>query len=135
MEETNNTTTTSTKGKGLGIAGMVIGIVALIWAVIPIFGAGAWWLSIIGLVLSLIGFFMANGGGNPKKGIMIAGIVLGIAGTAMSFYRVYQVKQAIDAFQKLSGEIGTDLAKGLQQAADSLKSDMEKGAPADSTAH
>ena len=77
MEETN-TTATSSKGKGLGIAGMVIGIVALIWAMIPLLGAGAWWLAVVGLVLSIVGFVMAKNGNNPNKGMMMTGIILGV---------------------------------------------------------
>jgi hypothetical protein len=134
MEQTN-TPVTSTKGKGLGTAGMVIGIVALVWAVIPLFGAGAWWLAIVGLVLSIVAFFMANSGNNPKKGMIIAGIVLGVAATSMSFYRVYQVKQAIDAFK----DMGTDFAKNLEtemkNAVDSLKDEMNNNMPSDTTAH
>jgi hypothetical protein len=128
MEQTNNTTP-STKGKGLGIAGMVIGIIALIWSVIPLVGAAAWWLAVLGLVLSAVGFFMANGGGNPKKGMMITGIVLGVAATAMSFYRVYQVKQAMDAFQ----EMGVDFAKELKESMDSIKTEVQEAAKSDST--
>lgn len=116
MEQTNNTTPSS-KGKGLGIAGMVIGIVAFIWAIIPLLGAGAWWLAVVGLVLSIVGFVMAKNGGNPNKGMMLAGIVLGVVATALSFYRVYQVTQAMAAFE----EVGKEFATELKQALDSAK--------------
>ncbi len=116
MEQTNNTAPSS-KGKGLGIAGMVIGIVALIWAMIPLLGAGAWWLAVVGLVLSIVGFVMAKNGGNPNKGMMLAGIVLGVVATALSFYRVYQVTQAMAAFE----EVGKEFATELKQALDSAK--------------
>ena len=119
MEETNNTTTTSSKGKGLGIAGMVIGIVALIWAMIPLLGAGAWWLAVVGLVLSAVGFVMAKGGNNPNKGMMMTGIILGVVATALSFYRVYQVTQAVSAFE----EIGKEFATEMKAAMDSAKSE------------
>lgn len=128
MEQTNNTTPSS-KGKGLGIAGMVIGIVAIIWAMIPLLGAGAWWLAVVGLVLSVVGFVMAKNGGNPNKGMMLAGIILGVVATALSFYRVYQVTQAVAAFEEVGKEFATELKAAMDSAkneaidaiADSLK--------------
>lgn len=119
MEETNNTSAPSGKGKGLGIAGMVIGIVALIWSMIPLLGAGAWWLAVVGLVLSVVGFVMAKNGNNPNKGMMIAGIVLGVLATALSFYRVYQVTVAMSAFE----QIGKEFAVEMKAAMDSVKNE------------
>ena len=84
-------TTTSTKGKGLGVAGMIIGIVALIWAIIPVVGAAALWVAIIGLVLSLIGFFMARSGQNPKKGMIVTGLVLNVLALGVAIFWVYSI--------------------------------------------
>ena len=112
MEETN-TTATSSKGKGLGIAGMVIGIVALIWAMIPLLGAGAWWLAVVGLVLSIVGFVMAKNGNNPNKGMMMTGIILGVVATALSFYRVYQVTKAVAAFEEIGKEFATEMKAAM----------------------
>lgn len=129
MEETNNTAT-STKGKGLGVAGMVIGIVAVIWAIIPLLGAGAWWLAVVGLVLSIVGFVMAKNGNNPNRGMMMAGIILGVVATALSFYRVYQVAEAVKALEGIGQEFATEMKAALDSAkneaieavADSLQS-------------
>lgn len=129
MEETNNTAT-STKGKGLGVAGMVIDIVAVIWAIIPLLGAGAWWLAVVGLVLSIVGFVMAKNGNNPNKGMMMAGIILGVVATALSFYRVYQVTQAVKALEGIGQEFATEMKAAMDSAkneaieaiADSLQS-------------
>lgn len=129
MEETNNTAASS-KGKGLGVAGMVIGIVAVIWAIIPLLGAGAWWLAVVGLVLSIVGFVMAKNGNNPNKGMMMAGIILGIVATVLSFYRVYQVTQAVKALEGIGQEFATEMKAALDSAkneaieavADSLQS-------------
>ena len=97
--------TTSTKGKGLGTAGMVVGIVALVWACIPYLGAGALWIGVIGLVLSVIAFFMAKSGGNPKKGMIVTGIVLSFIATGLAGFWIYKIKQAADAFQTLGTEM------------------------------
>lgn len=113
MEQTN---TPSTKGKGLGVAGMVIGIVALVWAIIPVIGAAAWWLALVGLILSVVAFFMAKSGGNPNKGMIIVGLILNFVALALAFYWVYSIMQA-------AKELGTDmdeLNKALQDMSDSL---------------
>ena len=90
MEQQN----ASTKGKGLGVAGLVIGIVALVWAVIPLLGAAAWWLAVVGLILSMVGFFMAKGGGNPKRGMMITGIILNIVALGLAIFWIYSIAAA-----------------------------------------
>jgi uncharacterized membrane protein YphA (DoxX/SURF4 family) len=130
MEE-NNATTSSTKGKGLGTAGMVIGIVAIVWAIIPLVGAAAWWLALVGLVLSLVAFFMAKGGGNTKRGGMMAGIILNAVALALAIFWIYKIASGLselkDGFE--------DMAKSLDTAAirQSLESAIENAT--DSTAH
>ncbi|MBS1635508.1 MAG: hypothetical protein JST26_06255 [Bacteroidetes bacterium] len=109
------TTTTSTKGKGLGIAGMVIGIVALVWSIIPLIGAAAWWLALVGLILSLVAFFMAKNGGNPSKGMMITGIILNIVALGLAIFWIYKIASAASA-----------MVGGLENLQDSLNVHMEE---------
>jgi hypothetical protein len=104
MEQSN---APSTKGKGLGMAGMIIGIIALIWSVVPLLGGGAIWLALPGFILSIIAFFMAKGGGNPNKGAIIAGIILNVIALALAIYWIYSIMSA-----------GLD---GLKEMSDSLK--------------
>jgi hypothetical protein len=132
MEE-NNATTTSTKGKGLGTAGMVIGIVALVWAIIPLLGAGALWIAVIGLVLSIIAFVMAKNGNNPKKGMIIAGIVMNVVAVALAAFWAYKIASvAMD----MKGDF-EDAMKNIDTAAirNSIEGAMENAANGDSTAH
>jgi hypothetical protein len=98
----------SAKGKGLGMAGMIIGIVALVWSIIPIAGAGAVWLALPGLVLSVVAFFMAKNGNNPKRGGMIAGIILNLVALVIAIYWIYAVASA--ATQMLDGLENLDTA-------------------------
>ena len=88
---------TTTKGKGLGLAGMIIGIVAFVWAVIPILGAGALWIAAIGLILSVIAIFMARSGKNPKKGVMITGAILSGLAVCASAYWIYAIASTISS--------------------------------------
>src|SRR5665213_231965 len=94
MEQSN---TPSTKGKGLGMAGMIIGIVALLWSAIPLLGIGAMWLAVPGLILSVIAFFIAKGGGNPSKGMMLTGIILNFVALCLVAFWLYKVAHGIGA--------------------------------------
>jgi hypothetical protein len=91
MEQSN---APSTKGKGLGMAGMIIGIVALIWSIVPILGAGAIWLALPGTILSVIAFFMAKSGNNPSKGVIITGVILNIVALGLSIYWLMGIMSA-----------------------------------------
>lgn len=98
----------STKGKGLGMAGMIIGIVALVWSIIPIAGAMAWWVALVGLVLSVVAFFMAKNGNNPKRGAMIAGMIMNAVALALAIYWIYALASA--ATEMLDGLENLDTA-------------------------
>lgn len=151
MEETNNTAPANA-GKGLGIAGFVISLVALVlyFIVAPMAGLAAFagggmglsifWtiLSIVGLVLSIMGFMKAKAA-NAKKGMAIAGLVIGILATIMSVRLVFAVmeihKTAGDVGKELLEKMGEGMKEGMQQMVDSLQSGIDQVAPTDSTAH
>lgn len=59
-------------GNGLGIAALVLGILALIGAFIPFLNYGAWFLGLIGLILGIIGLVQKN----RKKGTALTGTIL-----------------------------------------------------------
>jgi hypothetical protein len=59
-------------GNGLGIAALILGILALIGAFIPFLNYGAWFLGLIGLVLGIIGLIQKN----KKKGVALTGTIL-----------------------------------------------------------
>ena len=69
---------------GLGVAGFVIALVGLIFSWIPLLNAFSFWLSVIGIVLCVIALFLKN----RKKGLAIAGVILGAAGILV-YYLVY----------------------------------------------
>jgi hypothetical protein len=106
MEQSN---APSTKGKGLGMAGMIIGIVALIWSIVPLLGAGAIWLALPGTILSVIAFFMAKSGNNPSKGVIITGIILNIVALGLAIYWMMGIMA-----------VATELNDGFKGLSDSL---------------
>lgn len=118
MEENNNTTT-STKGKGLGTAGMVIGIVAIVWAIIPLVGAAAWWLALVGLVLSVVAFFMAKKNNNPKKGMMLTGIILNFVALLLAIFWIYKIMHAASELKNAFEHSGA--MDSLNKAMETLK--------------
>jgi FtsH-binding integral membrane protein len=154
MEQTNNTTPTNA-GKGLGVAGFVIALVALVlWifvsgaAVLSAIAGGGMGLAIFwilvsatGLTLSVMGFMKAKAG-NGKKGLAIAGLVCGILATGLSVRTVFAVKQAHEQMAEmgleannLMNKLEEGMKEGLQQAMDSMQVQVEEAAAAtDSTA-
>ncbi|MES2593055.1 MAG: hypothetical protein V4608_14325 [Bacteroidota bacterium] len=98
------TTQTSTSGKGLGIAALIIGIITFIWSIIPLLGAGAFWPSVIGLALGTIGLVMAFKGQNAKKGVIIAGFILCIVSTGVSAYWVSAINTAAETLNAMTAQ-------------------------------
>src|SRR5215212_4801706 len=62
-------------GNGLGTAGLVLGIIALVLAVIPIVGVTAWFIWPVGLVLAVIGFARVRSGEATNRGPALAGVI------------------------------------------------------------
>jgi Na+/melibiose symporter-like transporter len=117
---------TKVEGKGMGVAGFIISLVALIFAPImagiataSIAVGGSGWLawfwvvvSILSVVLSAMGM-MKLGKTGGKKGLAIAGLVVGIVAVIWSLILAFGV-QAIDN--------GVDQAEGdLQELRDRLE--------------
>jgi hypothetical protein len=151
MEQTN-ITPTGNPGKGMGIAGFVISLVALVlWFIITgiavlaaVAGGGmglaiTWVvISLLGTVLSVMGFMKSKAAG-AKKGLAIAGLVCGIVATLLSVRTVFAVKTvhetAGDVGKELMEKMGEGFKEGMQQAMDSLQSHMDDVAPIDTTSH
>lgn len=75
----------------MGVASLVIGIVALIFSLIPLLGALAIYLAIPGVLLG-IGKLLRK---NNERGLAIAGLVLCLIAGVVSFLQ-YQVSKAVD---------------------------------------
>ncbi len=73
--------------KGLTIAGLVLGIVAIIFAFIPGIGWLGWICGIVGIVLSAISISASKKAGE-KNGMAVAGLVLSILSIAIGIILV-----------------------------------------------
>ncbi len=73
----------STAGQGLGIAGLVMGILAIPMGMIPCTFYIGIVFGIIGLIISLVALSQANRGNGPK-GLIIAALVCSIIGLSIA---------------------------------------------------
>jgi hypothetical protein len=103
MDQTTQTTPppapASSAGKGLGIAGLVLGILAAIISFIPCLGTWAIVPGIIAIILSAISLSQASKAG-ASKGLAIAGLVCGIVGTAIAGWQWYAFASAAHAIKE-----------------------------------
>ena len=71
---------------GLGVAGMVCGIIGLVFGFIPLFGIFfAVPLGILGVVFGAVGLRRAKRGEANNRGVAIAGLVTGILALVIGF--------------------------------------------------
>ena len=105
------------KAHGLGIAGMVLGIVGLVFAFIPC-------VNIVGIILGIVGVILAAVGRSksPKghQGMATAGVVCSILAIVIGVIWWYRLANAVN-----EGVGGFDeFAKQLQQE---MQKEMQKG--------
>ncbi len=131
MEQNNTTTAPAPQGKGLGTAGFVISLVALVfWFIVAgictvsALVGGGMGLAIFWLILSLLGAglsvmgMMKLGKTGGKKGLAITGMILGIVATILSVMTVMGVS-ATKA--KIGDKFGDALKEGMQNLSDTAK--------------
>lgn len=135
MEQTQQTP----QGKGLGVAGFVISLVALVlyFIVSPIvlvqaalgggWGLGIFWLilSLLGTALSVMGM-MKLGKTGGKKGLSIAGMVIGIVAVILTALLVMGISNAQKAGEEFGNEFKNAMEQGINQSLDSLNTEMNK---------
>ncbi len=120
-------------GQGLGIAGLVLGIIALIISFIPCLGMWAIVPGIIAVILSGIGFSQASKA-NAKKGLIIAALVISLVGTAIAAWQFYIFRNAPDKieefgkeFQKaIEEELDAEDLEDLEEAMEALEGEIEE---------
>ncbi len=117
MEETT-TTTNSKAGRGLGIAGLVLGILAAIISFVPCLGMYAIFPGIIGLVLSVISIVQAGKAG-AAKGMAIAGLVCSLVGSSIAVWQYMKIKDGLDQLKE--GIENMDTAKLRQEMNDVIE--------------
>jgi len=110
-------------GQSLGIAALIIAIVTFVIAVIPCIGLIAIIPGIIAIVVASVGLSQASRSDSPR-GVLIAGLVIAIIATLISFSQIFVVGKIGDQFQnKWGGDIENvikDVQKGVLDELDDV---------------
>jgi hypothetical protein len=96
----------SSAGKGLGIAGFVLGLIALIISFIPCLGMYALAPGIVAIILSAIALIQASKS-DAEKGLIIAALVISIIGTSIAAYQYSILSSAANSFIEMSEEFNS----------------------------
>jgi hypothetical protein len=86
-------------GQSLGIAALITAIVTFVLAVIPCVGLIAMIPGIIAIVLASVGLSQASRNDSPR-GVLIAGLIIAIVATLISFSQIFVVGKIGDKFHK-----------------------------------
>lgn len=119
----------SAAGQGLGIAGFVLGLLALIISFIPCLGMYALLPGIVAIVFSAIALAQANKA-NATKGLIIAALVISILGTSIAAWQFFALRTAADTIEKYGFEFKDafekELGKDFDEAMKDASKDLEK---------
>lgn len=133
LDATRTTTTTTVvvapQGKGMAVAGFIIALVALVLnnvmagiAILAIIAGGSGWLMYLWLVVNIFGMILSimamsklkKSGG--KRGLAIAGMIIGIVGTVWAIMLVMGLSIAAAASGNFNDEAFKDAFKeGMQK--------------------
>jgi hypothetical protein len=125
MEETT-TTTNSKAGKGLGVAGLVLGILAAVLSFVPCLGMYAIIPGVVGLILSVISIIQANKAG-AAKGMAIAGLVCSLVGVGIAYWQYTKLSAVGEQFKETLENLDTaKLRMEMNQAMENLTDSLEQ---------
>jgi hypothetical protein len=124
-------------GQGFGVAGFVLGLIALILSFIPCLGMYAVVPGVIAIIFSAIAFSQANRA-NAPRGLIIAALIISITGTLIASWQLVMIQRAAsnlgrvgtgihDAFRD---DIGDEIRDKIRRA---LEDDTIPGAPGEDT--
>jgi hypothetical protein len=74
------------KTSGLAVAGLVLGILAILTCFLPIINNASFVMGLVGVVMAIVAFLGARKGKNTSKGMAIAGIVLNVLAIVITLF-------------------------------------------------
>ncbi|MFD7320942.1 DUF4190 domain-containing protein [Streptomyces sp. NPDC059875] len=89
---------------GLGVAALVVGIVGVLFAVVPLFFWLGTILGVLGLVFGIIGHSRVRKGEATNKGMALSGLVLGAIAVVVSIVALIVFVVAVKDFKNDSGD-------------------------------
>ena len=111
-------------GKGLGIAGFVLGIIALIISFIPCLGMWALIPGIIATIFSAIAISQATKA-NAARGLIIAALIISIISTSVAAWQLYLLQKTKTEIENSFNEAFGD-SSNFSEGMDKLGEDMDK---------
>jgi len=121
----------SNSGQNLGVAALITGIITFVLAVIPCIGIMAIVPGIIAIVLASVGLSQASRD-NAPKGIVIAGLVIGIVAVMISFSQVFVAGRLVRHadrwprdLQSVINDVKKEVTKDLKDGNISIKIESE----------
>lgn len=120
-----NTGQSSTAGQGLGIAGLILGVLALLIAFIPCIGVLAVVPGAVALILSILGMTQANRG-DGSKGLVVAALVLSILSVVVAVAWGVFFAGSATFFNRISDEIRVELEQEMGEDFDEAFEDFGK---------
>lgn len=81
----------------MGVASLVLGILAILTSFLPIINNGSFFLAILGLIFAIVGIVATKNGKKSGRGLAIAGLVLNILSIAIVLFTQNMYSAAIDS--------------------------------------
>lgn len=100
---------------GLGIAALVIGIVALLFSFIPCFGMYAIWPGGLAVLLGGTGLWMSVNSGKVS-GLAIAGLSVSLVACAVAAWQYQTWRNAPEKLKEIGKEVGDEFEKGFKES-------------------
>lgn len=101
---------------GLAIAGLVLGVVAVITSFVPIVNNASFFVAIVGLILAVVGRSQVKKGAKGGGGIAVAGIVLCVVAIVVTLAVQAACSAALDSLS--TGSTGTVASSSAPAASD-----------------
>lgn len=102
---------------GMGTAGFVLGLLAALFAMLPVIGIIAWPLAVLGLIFGVLGITRATKGVATNKGLAVAGTVLAAIGLLLCIAWAAAFGTAAARAGDELARVGTPAPAGAQPAA------------------
>lgn len=118
---------------GLAIAGLVLGILAILGAFVPLLNILTFPFAIVGLILAVVGLLGVNKGKHTGKGVAIAGIVLGAAALVVTIGMYGCAVAASNASSSSSSAATSISSSAASSSSASQASDTAQGAKSGSS--
>ena len=117
----------SNAGQGFGVAGFVIGLIALIVSFIPCLGMYALLPGVIALVFSIIAISQASVA-NAPKGLIISALIISILGTSIASWQFLTLRRAAKKVEMFGpgfeidfgDEFGNEIRENIRRAVEGI---------------